>query len=238
MISFLRITKNIKVGDYLHSDGNIDNTLSNNIIGVCVIPSNFLPDKYARFMTLEETYGHWANSIELIQKTRKRLPGNYSLGRTWGVLDSSRTFTSNFSIISPYLSDNSLNPDFIKDIDTGNACQDYKGYETNRIYKEKYGEDVRGNIFSRSFSISPNYKRADWYAPSLGELVLSLGARSLINLKIQELKYKGKKPLFNSAYWSSTEFNRRIAWFVNSQDDYIGNCYKTAGFAIRAFLAL
>ncbi len=52
MINFLRIGNNIKVGDYLHSDGTIDNIISNDIIGVCVIPSDFLPDRRARFVSM------------------------------------------------------------------------------------------------------------------------------------------------------------------------------------------
>ena len=52
MINFLRITGNIKLGDFLHCDGAINNIASSDIIGVCVIPSNFLPDKRARFISM------------------------------------------------------------------------------------------------------------------------------------------------------------------------------------------
>ncbi len=52
MINFLKISNRIKLGDYLHSNGVIDNTASNDIIGVCVISSSFLPDGKARFISM------------------------------------------------------------------------------------------------------------------------------------------------------------------------------------------
>ena len=52
MINFIRFANNIKLGDYLHQDGTIDNIPSKDIIGVCVIPSNFLPDRKARFISM------------------------------------------------------------------------------------------------------------------------------------------------------------------------------------------
>ena len=52
MINFIRISNNIKLGDFLHQDGIIDDIPSDNIIGVCVIPSNFLPDGRARFISM------------------------------------------------------------------------------------------------------------------------------------------------------------------------------------------
>ncbi len=52
MINFLRISNRIELGDYLHSNGVIDNIASSDIIGVCVIPSDFLSDRMARFISM------------------------------------------------------------------------------------------------------------------------------------------------------------------------------------------
>ena len=52
MINFLRISNNIKLGDYLHLSGDINDIASPDVIGVCVIPSNFLPDGKARFISM------------------------------------------------------------------------------------------------------------------------------------------------------------------------------------------
>ena len=52
MINFLRLSNNIKIGDYLHSNGAINNIASSDIIGVCVIPELMLPDGKARFISM------------------------------------------------------------------------------------------------------------------------------------------------------------------------------------------
>ena len=48
---------NIALGDFLHIDGTINSTAGDDIIGVCVIASNFLPDGKARFVSLKAMDG-------------------------------------------------------------------------------------------------------------------------------------------------------------------------------------
>ena len=233
MISFLRINNKIKLGDYLHYNGTIDNIPSNDIIGVCVISSNFLPDGLARFMSIQQSKSIWGRDINIDNKYKKRLPGKKLDERISGVLSSNE----HTSLISPYLSDGSFNPDFLIDLPNGNAFQDYKGYENTKKYKKKYGESEElENAFSGYFEISPSYKKSEWYLPSIGELALLFEKKFLINLAIK-MGSKGVV-LSNSYYWSSSEWDSEYAWDVGMYYGYVGDYIKNSNHYVRAFLAL
>ena len=56
-VNFGYKNKSVALGDYLHSDGKINSTASSDVIGVCVIASNFLPDGKARFVSIKAIDG-------------------------------------------------------------------------------------------------------------------------------------------------------------------------------------
>ena len=47
-----RYQEPVRVGQYLHKDGKINDTLGTDIVGICVIPEFMLPDGKARFMSM------------------------------------------------------------------------------------------------------------------------------------------------------------------------------------------
>ncbi len=235
MINFLRISNNIKLGNYLHQDGTIDDIPSDNIIGVCVIPSNFLPDGLARFMSIQQSKSIWNDDINIDNIYKRELPGKYLDEQISGVL--SFTFNKYTSLISPYLSNGSFNLDFLKDLKEGNAFQDYKGYENIDKYKKKYGdsEDLQ-NAFSSCFRISPSYKKSEWYLPSIGELALLFGKKSLINLAIKASSLE--VILSDHNYWSSSEWGPGVAWGINMSYGEVSTYDKINNYLVCAFLAL
>ncbi len=233
MINYLRASDNIKLGDYLHSNGNIDNTLSNDIIGICVIPSKFLPDGLARFMSFPQSKSGWNLDIN-IGEYKKLLPSRIS-GEllSWGYL-SSKGYRS---LVSSCLPDGSFNPDFLIDLPQGNAFQDYKGYENTEKYKKKYGESQElENAFSTCFRISPSYRKSEWYLPAIGELAISFEKKSLINSAIN-VSLPGVV-LSTGLYWSSSEFDSRYAWGINTSNGEVFSSFKDNPDYTRPFLAL
>jgi len=234
MVNFLKISKNIKVGNYLHTDGTIDNNPSKSIVGVCVIPSNFLPDKYARFISFQQSRSIWGRDINVNKDYKKKLPGKKLEEFDWEFLDGP-------SLISPYLPNGSFNPDFHIDLPCGNAFQDYKGYENTEKYKKKYGNlgDL-DNAFSSCSKISPQYRKSEWYLPSIGELALLFKKKSLINsaIKVGSTQDLLGNILSNYYYWSSSECDPEKAWDVSMGDNIIGSSYKDDYDDVCAFLAL
>ena len=240
MINFIRIIGNIKLGDYLHSNGTIDNTLSSDIIGVCVISSNILPDRYARFISLGAiSCCFWGRNIELktdykIDLLEKR-EGEIL---DWGFISDETGYRS---LVNPYLPDNSFNPEFLKDLPRGNAFQDYKGYENMKLYKEKYGRDREPfNAFTKIIEKSPSYKKDDWYLPAIGELAFIPPRFNFIRNKITQALIMSSRgaSLSGSIFWSSSECGFERAWNVALYSGFVGSYGKGNGNYVRAFLAI
>ena len=229
MINFLRISNRIKLGDYLHSDGTIDDKVSSDIIGVCVIPSNFLPDNYARFMSLLKPVftSLWNEEIVIRDVYKKSFPvviSNYE-----------------YQFISPYSPDGSFNPDYLRDMEDGNVFQDYMGYENTRIYKEKYGNLEKSNAFTTCIRMAPSYKNEDWYLPSIGELAFIPPGYKIIDKKVQDAiraNSPGNSLSVLLDYWNSSEYDGSCAWYIGLLDGYIDNCGKNNFNYVRDFLIL
>ena len=238
MINFLRIVSNIRLGDYLHQDGTIDSIPSKDIIGVCVVPSNFLPDKYARIISLTQGgFCPWGMNIRLKSEYKKRLPRRKGRAFNWGHVNG----YFGDPLTDPYLSDNSFNSKFLRDLPGGNAFQDYKGYENMKLYKEKYGDnETSPNAFTGVIKESPSYRKNDWYLPAIGELVFLPTRINLIKDKINRALIAGSSgvilPL--NFFWSSTESDPGEAWEVNLHSFTVDSCGKRIGDYTRAFLAL
>ena len=232
MINFLRIINNIKLGDYLHYDGTINDRASSDVIGVCVIPSNTLPDKYARFMSLSKAVGPWASIMFSLKEYNQK----YSYP-----VDGDR-------YLSPYDKNGSFNQDFLGDVFDGNIFQEYMGYENTKIYKEKNRDLERIDVFTKCFDIAPSYRKNDWYLPSIGELAFIPPRSKIIDDKLQkaiDVGSPGEVNEFSGYFWSSSERDKSMAWSLNLMDYnafdqfYVGCAKKDYnGNFIRTFLAL
>ncbi len=239
MINFLRISNDICFGKYLHSNGSINDSPSSDVIGICVIPSNFLPDKLARFMSIQRLRMIWNRDINIDTKYRKRVPGKNLEELDRGFLSSNRYC----SLVDPYLSDGSFNPKFLKDLPQGNAFQDYKGYENTEKYKKEYGDsDELYNAFSSCFELSSSYRKSEWYLPAIGELALLYEKKSIIDTNISPALVAGSMGIlfseYGCCYWSSSECSPDHAWYISMYDGYVHISRKNNSCYVRAFLTL
>ncbi len=242
MINFLRTVGNIKLGDYLHQDGIINDVPSSDIIGVCVIPSNILPDNYARFESLRGSLRTWGMGVNLKSEYKIDIPGKDKKSKRWGYLKETELYPS-FRIVDPYLPNDSFNPEFLKDLPGGNAFQDYKGYENMKIYKERYIDYEMSNAFLGVIENSPTYRRNDWYLPSIGELAFIPPKFEFISNKESEAFLAGSPGLIcdyppESNFWSSSEWSDKFVWHVEMPMGFIFSSNKSTIKYIRAFLAL
>ncbi len=243
MINFLRIVGNIKLGDYLHEDGSINDIPSNDIIGVCVIPSNFLPDRYARFISLVQKYPfhQWGRTVELKSEYKRNLPGKRKGEMfSWGFIRNGYYGEGTLILTNPYLPNNSLDPEFLRDLPDGNAFQDYKGYENTKLYKEKYRNNGLPNVFTEAIKKSPSYKENEWYLPAIGELALIIPMFHFISNKMSEAFIAGSPGVILSSdyFWSSTEKDSESAWYVSLNQGYVNHFWKDGRNYILSFLAL
>ena len=250
MINFLRITNKIKIGDYLHSDGNIDDRISSDIVGICVIPSDFLPDGYARFIASDETADSWSNDylpINRISSYRDIIPGEEGTLRSGAILDLDSPFESDI-ILSPFLSDGKFNPLFHKELLDGNALQDYKGYETAKNLCEWYSTPIKSNQLNFSygapldcirFSPSPEFEKNSWYLPAIGELIFLAYNYDQIQERLRKIIKVCPncicKTLKKSYYWSSTEEEDLYSWEVDLDFGYVDTCTKQDVNYVRPF---
>lgn len=241
MINFLRIIGNIKVGDYLHQNGTIDNIPSSDIIGVCVISNGTLPDGYARFISLTQEIYYYQRErrIRLKSEYKKDLPGRKGEAFSWGYINEKN---GDPLLINPYLPDSSFNPEFLKDLHKhrGNAFQDYKGYENMKIYKKKYRNKKFSNVFREVIENSPSYKKENWYLPAIGELTFLPARFEFIRDKINEalLADSVGVSLTTNYYWSSTEWGPDRAWGVSMNGGCVYSKNKIISNNVRYFLSL
>ena len=244
MINFLRIVNNIKAGDYLHLNGTIDDRVSSDIIGLCVIPSNFLPDKYARIMSLRYTESRW----DLFGSLRQRQQPDYKVyvplenpteKSSYGFILTGRSPR----VISPCLPNQSFNPNSMIDLEGGNAFQDFKGYENTRHYKEEIG-DLKGTAFLTCSNLAPDYKKTEWYLPALGELACLIAKKGLIYNNYRAAIRAGAgyagpgKHVPDKDFWSSTEKYSESAWFLGMSDGYVNDLNKQDSRCVIPFLTL
>lgn len=285
MINFLKIS-NIRVGDYLHTNGAINNIASSDIIGVCVIPSNFLPDNRARFISMVamdpdnkekgncttepwmEWYYNGLNSIHDFLVKRKRVPlDNTSEGTideygSFGrmpLLDSTNpklTITNpqdpktryfcctTHKIPSPYAPDGSFNPNFHyreSEHDDNWALTDYRGdLNTREVVCSEKSREEYCPAFYCCYRFSPGYRDHEWYLPAVGELAFIPPRLEIIRDKMQEAINAGSPGIVLSSYyyWSSTEYDSSLAWYVGLNRGYIGGTGKYCNDPVRAFLAI
>ncbi len=250
MINFLKISNNIKIGDFLHSDNTIDDRVSSDIVGICVIPSDFLPDSYARFVAIDETADKWNNNylpINKISSYRSSIPGKKR--DLWCGFTKAPSITINYDIIiSPFLSDGQFNPQFHREIKGGNALQEYKGYETSKNLSKWLSISYKSNCLDFSygapldcirFSPLPNFKGDNWYLPAIGELIFLSYNYDQIEDKLREIikacPNSSCKILKKSYYWSSTEEDSLFAWELDLDFGYVDACTKQDSNYVRPF---
>ena len=73
--------------------------------------------------------------------------------------------------------------------------------------------------YSRVNSNGQGLTAGKWWLPSLGELMMIYANMNNINYALSLVN--GAKPLVESAYWSSTEYNETYAWILDPYYGYV-----------------
>lgn len=228
-------------------------------VGVVVIPSNFLPDGKARIIALNQsnTSKAWGNEGTDISDlvNYKRLPITDNVGSTTtgsnsnGYLPSDK-FSSSQSFVdplakyyyltietgnlipSPYLSDGTLNPEYMKTIDGyNNALSDFNG-KSNTDILVGLSSDYEAANHAKDYTID-GVSGIDWYLPACGELGVMLARLGNISTVISTL---GGVAIPTAHYlWSSTECSAYNSYYVDTNSCHVRNLYKTNTYYVRSF---
>lgn len=164
-----------------------------------------------------------------------------------------------YHIPSPYLNDESRNPDYYNtEIGEGNVLSDFKGKEnTAQLISKatsqpdwKTSSSITNNEDSgyspaacacwRYYTVGT--KQGDWYLPAMGELGYTEVRFKKINDTISALQsYFGKMfTLLKTSieYWSSSEGTNNAAWRLEFLHGYVHQYIKADRAAVTPFLQL
>ena len=229
-------------------------------VGVVVIPGEFLPDGKARMVALNQSntkkaWGPRGTDIsDLINYDRVPITdnaGSTTTGSNYdGFLPSDiftgttsfvdpiakyETMTSNW-IPSPYLSDNTLNPEYMKTIDDyNNVLSDFDGKRNTDILVG-LGSDYEAANYAKDYTID-GVSGIDWYLPAMGELGVMLARLGKINEVIKSLGGVAIRTDLGFL-WSSSECDFATTWLLQS-DGGVNHITKSNGrnnnYYVRSF---
>lgn len=251
------------VGDVAYWDGSKVKTCTlgsydssmGTAVGVVVIPENFLPDGKARMIALKQsnnkTWGGYGTDIsDLVNYNRVPITDNAGSTTTGsnvnGHLPSDR-FTGSQSFVdpmakygntsnlipSPYLSDGTLNPEYMKTIEGyNNALSDFNG-KGNTDILVGLGSDYVAANHAKDYTID-GVSSINWYLPACGELGVMIARLGSINAVISTLG--GVAVPTDYILWSSSEYNKSYAYGVLAYNGSVSyNNMKSNNTRVRYF---
>lgn len=111
---------------------------------------------------------------------------------------------------------------------TAGALSDFNGKANTVVIAaaSSYARDMCTVL--NTFNASDSYK--DWYIPSCGQLALINLNKTEINAALTKI---GGTALSEYYYWSSSEYDSSIAWYVSLSHNYVGNNRKNNGYCVR-----
>lgn len=141
---------------------------------------------------------------------------------------------------SPYYSNGTLNSNYIATKNSNgdsitNALSDIDGYTNTQILIE----DADVVAAKRCGVFAPNnYGKGKWYLPAIGELAFIMPRWNEIQAALGSVD-GGVQLGSGNGYWSSTEYDSRIAWFLYTYNGNVSTSgTKSDAYYVRAFLAL
>lgn len=217
-------------------------------VGVVVIPSNFLPDGKARMIALKQSnasmfWGIYGEDVlDLVNYNRLPITDNTGSTATdsnsTGYLPSDRLTgsqsfvdpiakygaTSNL-IPSPYLSDGTLNPEYMKTIDGyNNALSDFDGKGNTDIIIGLGSKYAAAN-HAKDYTID-GASGIDWYLPAAGELGILMARLGGINTVISTLGGVTVPVHYDAVLWSSSEYIPQSVYCIYTTKGNMSYCTK------------
>ena len=226
-------------------------------VGVVVIPGNFLPDGRARMIALNQrnTTKAWGprdtDISDLVNYDRVPITDNAGSTTTGSNSDGylpSDSFRGSQSFVdpmakygktsklipSPYLSNSTLNPEYMKTIDGyNNALSDFNG-KGNTDILVRLGTDYAAN-YAKSYTID-GVSGIDWYLPAMGELGVMLARLGKINEVIKSLGGVGVDSI--NPLWSSSEYGSNNAYYMRWNNGIVNYNYNKSVYNIVRSFAL
>lgn len=224
-------------------------------VGVVVIPENFLPDGRARMVALKQsnTQKEWGpedtDISDLVNYNRFPITDNAGSTTTgsniYGYLpsdsfrgassfvDPSAKYSQTGNLIpSPYLSDGTLNPEYMKTINGyNNALSDFDGKGNTNILVG-LGSDYAAANHAKDYTID-GVSGIDWYLPACGELGVMLTRLGSINKVISTL---GGVAVPTGNLWTSSESSSNHAYDVYAYTGFVSNISKSSNYVdVRSF---
>lgn len=135
-------------------------------------------------------------------------------------------------IPSPYLGE-SLNPEYCKQLDGGNALSDFDGMGNTTLYVNSLPSHT---VSIAAYNYSDGVSNVQWYLPSMGELGILVARLSQIDNSISAAGgvTLSSLPSYYSL-WSSTK-SQRLLWAQNlSGGDVYRDTATADSFPVRAF---
>lgn len=113
----------------------------------------------------------------------------------------------------------------------GGALNDFKGrWNSDCIIQNLKGERSIGSVRKAFNESTENFGKRDWYIPSCGQLALIFLNMQEINKALEKI---GGKQLTGNGYWSSTEYNKDMAWYIGFQNGPVSGYEKSGKFRVR-----
>lgn len=244
-----------EVGDIAYWNGERVKTIKKDLyktsmgtpIGVVVIPENFLPDGKARIISLNnlntDGYCYFESpdpddNTTFIDSDLVNYIKVASYINDEGYANFTTIYDTKDNGISPYTSENTLNPDYIEYRGINNCLNDINGLNNTQVLVGLGGIFKAANA---AWKYKDGVSNVQWYLPSIGEFGFLPARVTYINTTITLLGGTEIKP--ETGLWSSTEYNPGAAWniYFGSEEAIAANAgtvepsSKLADYHVRPF---
>ena len=95
--------------------------------------------------------------------------------------------------------------------------------------------DYQAAFACTNYQIGNNTPDLDWYLPSITELSLAMTWASSINTALHSISNGVTEIDLNSRIWSSTEYDSKTAFVLDTSTGQINICHKDYKTFVRAF---
>lgn len=163
------------------------------------------------------------------------MPSDYFTGEQ-SFVDPNAKYKSGYEVYyipSPYLADNTLNPEYIKSSLANNALADFNG-KSNTDYLVSLGSNYVAANLAKNYEVDG--VDINWYLPAAGELGFLPVRYKTIN---ESIDICGGTQIPLSAFWSSSEFSSSHNCSIDTSGVGVGDRHKyERAFYIRPYAML
>lgn len=113
----------------------------------------------------------------------------------------------------------------------GSVLNDFNGkWNSDAIAQKVVSERSIGSVIKTFNESTRNFGKRDWYIPSCGQLALIFLNMQEINKALDKI---GGKQLTANGYWTSSECNKNMAWYIGFKNGPVSGYEKSGKFRVR-----